>query len=155
MGAWDPSRIRPSIFLYGLICLNFSFPGMPSRNSKNKKNTRMSHRVFNRVFHRARVFHDVFRRVSDCRVFHRVFHRARAFHLVSHRVLNRVFHRVLPRVFHRVLRRTPCVLQLSCVSSGVHHTEHTCTIKHVETQDETHDESRDGTRDATHDETHA
>ena len=34
----------------------------------------MSHRVFNCVFHCARVFHHVFCRVSDCRVFHRVFH---------------------------------------------------------------------------------
>ena len=65
----------------------------------------MSHRVFNRVFQRARVFHHVLRRVSDCRVFHHVFHRARAFHRVFHRMFHRVLPRVLPRVFHHVFRR--------------------------------------------------
>ena len=49
--------------------------------------------MFNRVLHRARVFHHVFRRVSDRRVFHRVFHRAC------------VFHRALLRVFHRFVHR--------------------------------------------------
>ena len=49
--------------------------------------------MFNRVLHRARVFHYVF-----CRVFHRVFHRA----CVFHRALLRVFHRVSHRVFHLV-----------------------------------------------------
>ena len=93
--------------------------------------------MFHHVFRRARVFHHVIRRVSDCRLFYRVFHRARVFHRVFQCVFHRVFHRVLPRVFHRALRRTPCVLQLPCVSSGVNHTEHTCTIKHAETQDET------------------
>ena len=74
----------------------------------------MSYRVFNRVFDLARVFHHLFRRVSDCRVFHRVFHRARAFHRVLHRVLNRMFHRLLPLVYHCMLRHTPCVLQVTC-----------------------------------------
>ena len=112
MGAWDPSRIRPDIFYFSLwinLFKLFISWEPPPRNSKNKKNIRMSHRVFNRVFHRARVFHHVFRRVSDCRVFHRVFHRTRAFHRVFHGVLSRMFHRVLRRVFHRVLRRTSCV----------------------------------------------